>query len=212
MSSLGSITPYLRLLKSRDAQAAQRLWERFYPQMVRLAHQKLRQLPRGPADEEDVALSAFNRFCMAAERGQFPNLQDRNDLWKVLALITERKARDYRRRELRLKRGGGKICDEAGLACGVKDADDVLGIEAFPSQEPTPEVAALVADELRLFLERLDDPMLREIAVARMEGYSNEELAGKFQYSVSTIERKLRLIRRIWTERLPDAREVSTTD
>jgi hypothetical protein len=55
---------------------------------------KLLGAPRGMADEEDVALSAFDSFCRGAEQGRFPQLSDRDDLWRLLFVITERKAID----------------------------------------------------------------------------------------------------------------------
>jgi hypothetical protein len=39
---------------------------------------------RRAADEEDVALSAFNSFCLRAEEGRFLRLDDSDDLWQVL--------------------------------------------------------------------------------------------------------------------------------
>jgi RNA polymerase sigma factor (sigma-70 family) len=205
MSSLGSVSQWLGMLKAGDSQAAQRLWERFYTRLVNLAQAKLRGLTGGAVDAEDVALSAFDRFCRAAQQGQFPRLEDRHDLWDVLVLVTERKARDQIRRERRQKRGGDKVRDEAWLDCGVMDADGEIGIAAIASREPTPEFALLMAEEFRLLLRGLDDPGLQAIAVAKMEGYTNEELGTQLGCSVSTIERKLKLIRRIWNRRPPDA-------
>ena len=36
------------------------------------------------------------------------------------------------------------------------------------------------------------------MALAKMEGYTNEEIVGKLNCSLSTVERGLRLIRKIW--------------
>ena len=54
-------------------------------------------------------------------------------------------------------------------------------------------------------LERLDDkprrgPPLREVAMRKMEGYTNAELAEQFDCSERTVERGLQLIRRKWKE------------
>jgi DNA-directed RNA polymerase specialized sigma24 family protein len=212
VSSAGSVTHWLAKLKGGDAQAAQQPWERFYARLVNLARSKLRALPRGPADEEDLALSAFDQFCRAAQQGRFPRLEDRSDLWEVLAMLTERKALDHRRRERRLKRGGGKVRDEASLECGAKDSDGEVGLAALASNEPTPEFAALVAEEYRLLLNQLADDKLQAVAVAKMEGHSNDDLAKQLRCSVSTVERKLKLIRRIWNRRAPDAPDSASTE
>jgi DNA-directed RNA polymerase specialized sigma24 family protein len=64
--------------------------------------------------------------------------------------------------------------------------------------EPTPEFAAMVAEEVRLLLCALDDDTLRRIATLKMEGFSNEEIAGDQRVALRTVERKLHLIRQIW--------------
>jgi DNA-directed RNA polymerase specialized sigma24 family protein len=37
-----------------------------------------------------------------------------------------------------------------------------------------------------------------------MEGYTNEEIVGKFDCSLSTVERGLRLIRTIWKRKMDE--------
>lgn len=184
-------------MKSGDAEAAQRLWERFYTRMVRLARRRLRNLPRRAADEEDVALSAFNRFCQSARQGRFPRLADRNDLWELLVVLTDHKARDYARRERRKK------CDAGRVEEGDPAAGDFMDLRA------TPEYAALLADEYRWLLQSLDDDSQRLIAVRKMEGYTNEEISGEAGCSLRTVERKLQLIRAIWERTSPDAPRAS---
>src|SRR5207253_6336257 len=84
----------------------QRLWERYFRRLVGLARRKLQDTPRGAADEEDVALSAFDCFCRGAARGLFPQLADRDNLWRLLVTLTARKALQLTRRQPRPKRGG----------------------------------------------------------------------------------------------------------
>jgi hypothetical protein len=104
MSSGGSVSHWIGLLKGGDHQAAQPLWERYFQQLVKLARQRLRAAPRRAADEEDVALSAFDSFCRDARRGRFPQLGDRDDLWRLLVTITAQKSLDLVRREEAHKR------------------------------------------------------------------------------------------------------------
>jgi DNA-directed RNA polymerase specialized sigma24 family protein len=204
MAPQGSVTHWIGLLKAGDEAAAQRLWDRFFTRLVGLAQAQLRRLTRGPADEEDVALSAFNRFCLAARRGQFPRLEDRDDLWHLLALLAEHKAHDQRRHLGRHKRGPGQVHDEAWLERRHAAEAGERGLAALASQEPTPEFAALVAEECRTLLRRLGDDGLRAVAVAKMEGYTNDEVAAALGCSVRSVERKLQLIRNIWVRRAPD--------
>jgi hypothetical protein len=97
----GSVTCWLGNLKEGDLAAAQPLWERYFTRLVGVARGKLQKMRRTSAgeDEEDAALSAFNSFCGGIARGRFPQLADRDDLWKLLVVITARKAIAQAQRE-----------------------------------------------------------------------------------------------------------------
>ena len=128
MASAGPVTTWVEQLRAGNRAAAQHLWECYFSRLVGLARQKLQGLPRRAADEEDVALSAFDSFCRGVARGRFPLLDDRDDLWALLVVITVRKAIDLRQRENRQKRGGGKVVGESALdlLLGSEDASEAL--------------------------------------------------------------------------------------
>jgi DNA-directed RNA polymerase specialized sigma24 family protein len=192
-----SVTRWIDSLKAGDGEAAQRLWQRYFESLVRLARRRLRGAPRGAADEEDAALSAFDSFCRGAARDRYPRLDDRDDLWRLLVVITERKALDQARRMRRQKRGGGKIRGMPRRAGGDLES---VGFADPPAPEPTPEFAALVAEQCRNLLGRLRDDSLRDVARLRMEGYTNEEVSERLDCSLRTVARKLELIRRTWAD------------
>jgi DNA-directed RNA polymerase specialized sigma24 family protein len=193
----GSVSHWIGALKEGDALAAQRLWERYFDALVRLARTKLGATPRRDADEEDIALSAFHSFCEGAAHGRFPQLDDRYGLWRLLVTVTLRKALDQSERQRRKKRGGGRVRGESVL--NEPDTDmRQAGIEQVVGREPTPEFAAMVADECRRLLEELGDETLRQIAVLRMEGYADPEIAARLGCGLRTVGRKLELIRKTW--------------
>jgi DNA-directed RNA polymerase specialized sigma24 family protein len=192
MTSEGSVTHWIGQLKAGSSTAAQKLWNGYFQKMVGLARQKLQGLPRRAADEEDVALSAFNSFCLGVEAGRFPQLSDRDSLWPLLVAITAHKAVDLLRHEHRLKRGGPP--PTARYAATEAELEQAVG------REPTPEFALQVAEECRRLLDRLGDEGLRAVALAKMEGYTNEEVAARLGCVPRTVERKLRMIRKRWGE------------
>ena len=200
MSSTGSVSHWIHLLKDGDAAATQRLWEVYFPRLVALARKKLRAAPRRAADEEDVALSAFDSFCNGVAQGRFPRLTDRDDLWHILVILTARKALQLVRHEQRQKRGGGAVRGELTLSQGSEDPVAELGLEQIIGSEPTPAFAAQVAEEYQLLLARLGDADLRKVAVWKMEGYTNKEIAAKLGCVPRTVERKLGLIRTLWSQ------------
>ena len=191
------VTQWLGQLAQGDELAIQRIWDRYYDQLVRLARRKLGETSRREADEEDVVLSAFHSFCRGAAAGRFPRLDDRHDLWKLLMTITARKAVAQMRRGHRQKRGGGAVRGES-VFMGPDDSQANAGIDRVLGDQPTPEVAALVTEQCEELLARLQDETLRKIAVAKLEGYSNEEIAQELGCAPRTVERKLARIRETW--------------
>jgi DNA-directed RNA polymerase specialized sigma24 family protein len=200
MPSEGSITQWLHRLQAGDPEGAQQLWDRYFHRLVGLARKKLNDLPRRAADEEDVALSAFHSFCRGAERGRFPQLSDRDNLWRLLFAITARKAFDLVRDEHRQKRGGGAVLGESALLRPGDTPEEQAGLEAILDREPTPAFAAQMAEEYEQLLDRLGDPELRAVAVWKMEGDTTEEIAVKLKRSPRSVERKLQLIRSLWED------------
>ncbi len=195
MASTGSVTHWIGRLKAGDPEAAQKLWEAYFQRLVRLARGRLRAAPRRAADEEDVALSAFDSFCRGVEIGRFPRLDDRDDLWQLLVLLTARKASNLVRNERRQRRGGGRVQNASALA---GDATDGSAFANLIGREPDPSFAAQIAEECRRLLGQLGDTTLQAIAMWKMEGHTNEEIAVRIGRCVGTVERKLQLIRRTW--------------
>jgi DNA-directed RNA polymerase specialized sigma24 family protein len=190
MNSEASVSDCIDALKRGDPVAAQRLWSGYFGRLVNLARARLRNLPKRAADEEDVALSAFDSFCRGAARGRFPQLDDRDDLWQLLVVITIRKASNLAKHERRRSRGSGRVQLLSDLA--EWGADDAL------AREPTPELAAEVAEECRRLLGMLRDESLRSVAIWKMEGYTNQEIAAKLGCVRFTVDRKLKSIRQLW--------------
>jgi DNA-directed RNA polymerase specialized sigma24 family protein len=199
---VGSVTRWFRPLEAGDHAAAQRLWQRYIAALVRRARAELRAAPRTVADEEDVALSAFDSFCRGVHLGRLPRLEDRHDLWRILVTITARKAADQVQRERRQKRGGGRVLREADLV-EVGPDDRAGALQAVIGPEPTPEFAAMVAEELRRRLDGLGDETLRQVAQLKLEGYTDDEVAAQLGCTRRTVARKLVRIRQAWTAQVP---------
>jgi DNA-directed RNA polymerase specialized sigma24 family protein len=198
MANGNSVSIMLNGLKAGDDKDIGRLWDRYFDRLVRLAGSRLPGHARRSFDEEDVALSAFQSFCDRVGRGQFPRLDDREDLWKVLSTITTRKAVDMVRHQTRQKRGGGRTLGESAVGC--PDDAGSAGLARFLSRDPSPAEAAQFADEYDRLFERLDDPTLKTVALRRLEGYSSEEIAAELGTSARTVDRKLGLVRALWQD------------
>ena len=186
MNVSGSITHWLLQLRSGNREAAQPIWEKYFCRLVRLARKHLNGSARRVADEEDVVICAFDSFCRGAAQGKFPKLDDSTDLWRVLVTITERKAINQAARGTRKKRAPGRPI--------LTYSDG----EYFKDVTPAPWFCAKVAELYIELISALRDDTLRSVAVSKMEGYSNDEIASKLGCSLRSVERKLALIRQQW--------------
>jgi ECF sigma factor len=166
----GSITRNINdLIKGRNTDAAaQALWARYNERLVRLAWNCLRGARRTGADEEEAALSALNSFFQGAAAGRYPRLGGRDDLWRLLVMITTRKVADQIERELAKKRDRRRTLTEAELKGADAAHESGLGLEQIIGREPSPAVAAALAEECVIRLNRLNDDSLRQIALFRI--------------------------------------------
>ena len=198
MASRGSVTGWVAALKDGDVAAAQPLWERYHRRLVGLAREKLRASRGRAVTEEDVVQNAFHSFFRGVARGRFPQLNDRDNLWRLLVVITARKALDQVAHERSQRQGGGTLLGESRISSKETVWDDAA-IEQVVGAEPSPEFAAQVAEQYHRLLDMLGDETLRQVAVWKMEGLTNDEIAGRLGCSRRTVARKLETIRIIWS-------------
>lgn len=118
-------------------------------------------------------------------------------------MIAARKVANQLRDQTRQKRGGGAVRGESVFEA-IQYGQNSPGIQEVLGTEPTPALAAEVAEQCEQLLERLDDDQLREIARLKLEGYTNKEIAKQLSVQTRTVERKLGLIRKLWKTTLTD--------
>lgn len=188
MSSDSSVSRFIHLLRSGDAEAAKKIWDSYAPRLQLLAKKWVHRL--GGFDEEDVAISAIQAFFQGVADGRYPDLQGGTDLWQLLAVIAARKANDMRKRAIAEKRG-------TGIEPGSSD-----GLESVPGGGLPADLSAMMMEEVRGLLDELKDGDLESVALLKLDGHTNDEVAAKMGYSRRTIQRMLKLIRDIWATRV----------
>ncbi len=119
-------------------------------------------------------------------------MRSRDDLWRLLATIIRSYAWQQSRFFGRLRR---RMANS-----DTKETEGIL--RQLASGSPPPDVLASVSETLRILLDYLDDSELQEVAMARLNGLTNEEIAISLNRSVRTIERRMKLIRNIWNTQL----------
>lgn len=180
-----------QLQQGRRGDAAERIWSRYHGRLLEFAARLLPAAARRTEDEEDVVIQAFHSFFRRMGEGRLSELGDREDLCRVLLTITRCKAVNQLRRHRRQKRGG-----DAPLA-----SEPQLPLEQLLDATPSPELLTITREWADQLLGKLD-PTLQRIALLKLEGFTNLEIAARIGRSLPTVERRLRLIRRTWTEEL----------
>lgn len=189
-----SVTLFYRRLSDGDHDAAAKLWQHFGHRLEALARKKLAGRNQRMSDAEDAVQSAFASFCQRVERGDFPQDANRDDLWRILGTITVRKALKHQRRENAEKRGGGRVRGESSVAG--------FSSEPFLLDQAVQHIPATDFDlSCQELLDQLDESC-RKVVVMKLLGQTNNEIVQQLGCSLSTVERKLRLIRRVWDEHL----------
>lgn len=197
--SMSQFAELMERVRGGDESAVTQLWNDYYQQLVRMAALRLPHGLRRTGDEEDIALSAFHSFIAGVRQDRFPDLSGPDNLWGLLITLTGRKVHAHLRFQTRKKRGGGAVRGESVFldADGEAKASGIGGVTG--ASEP-PDIRAELAEACDSLLARLNDQQLEQIAVMRMDGYLVDEIAEHLQLSKRAVERRLQLIRKIWSE------------
>ena len=141
-------------------------------------------IPTSTYDAEDAAISTFRVLYQKLKAGDYPDLSDRDEFWRLLLMVAVRKISRRVEYENSLKRShsGGKI-----------DLDESVIADRNSSE---------VAIETQALLSKLNDPNLERVVTLKLDGYTNEEIAIAINRTRRTVQRMLDLIRDLWREEL----------
>jgi len=216
---LSDITDLMQQLRAGDEDAALLLWNRYADQIAEVARRTLRHSSSRVTDEEDIVIVAFKNLLAGLRSGRFPELDHRDQLWRLLMVITTRKAAAVLERDRRQKRGSGDVRgdsavmnrlrmpdleqarDDSNVLKSRGDSDLLEGFDGLEARSTTPDIAALMADEAESLLQQLPDEVSRRLVCLKMEGHTHEEIALRLECNVRTVERRLKQVRDIWGSR-----------
>lgn len=203
-----TVSEWIEQLKDGQDEAATKLWNHFLEKLTAIVRLKLRACSKAISDEEDVVIVAVNACFKALQENRYPKIKNRDDLWKLLSKIAERKAIDQIR-----KTNKGVDGIRANISFMVVSGKSSIfdGLQEWPCNEPTPEFAAEIAENLNRLLGVLDE-RLRNIALLKMQGFTNCEIGEKIGRSIPSVERYLRMIRETWTHESDESTESFKTD
>ncbi|TWT35030.1 RNA polymerase sigma factor RpoE [Thalassoglobus neptunius] len=192
-----SVTEWIDQLRAGDSNAAAEIWKRYFQRLVEFVRRKYCDSPSRVADEEDAALDAFDSLYNGLMAGKYPNLSDRDDLWRMLIRITENKFLNQIRDASRQKRGGGR--ERGHSVFDGLSHDGFNQIPGHPIAEYFDSLSNYIPIEVGELLNLLPSDEWKLLCVCKLKGMTNEEISTEMSISVATVERRLAGIRRIWT-------------
>jgi RNA polymerase sigma factor (sigma-70 family) len=190
----GSVSIWLELCKTGDSQSSRSLWGRYHKRVIGLAKNFLRHSGFRNGVEEDVAQEVFNSFFLHLNRGKYPELSSRDNLWRLLASITKNKSIDYVRRSNRIP--DGRKLQYMDMSDEESTSEISRKFNGSSSDELREEIARV--------LEQLHDATLNRIVDLRLQGYNNTQVATQIGCSRRTVIRKLDRMRQIWLQSQSD--------
>ena len=170
-----------------DELAATKLFERYVNRLVGLAKSRLSERMQRRVEPEDVVQSAYRSFFRKAS-DEIYTLEKSGDLWKLMAAITVSKVRGQVEFHTAQKRG--IYTEESVGAAGSTYQVNPLAV----AEEPTPDDAAQVIEELQNVMQKLD-PLQRQILELALQNNDVEAISAKVERSARTVRRALQQVR-----------------
>lgn len=198
-----AVSVWIEDLKNTDESAAEKIWNHFFVRLHSIAKKKLNAKTNAVYDEEDAAQSAFLSFCSGIAAGRFPDLNDRQSLWKLLLVITSRKVAKRHKFDRRQKRDVGRVLSDSGFAHSTNEDLKFAPKTDFICREPSPDFVAEFTETCDTLFNQLGDASLQQTLKLRLEGYTIIEVAERMNCSRRTVQRSMELIRRRWQELEP---------
>ena len=176
-------------LSAGDEEVVAQFWRRYGRRLEALAARHMTNPLIRREGPDDVVQSVCRTFFRRAMSGQF-DLSEQECLWRLLCAITLTKVREKERFHRRQKRHMNWEQEEA------TDRDDAHAvIDDLVASDPTPEEAAMFAEELERLLAGFDKDK-QAVVELKLQQFTNAEIAERLGCSVHTVRRILKHVQK----------------
>jgi len=186
MTTTDSFAALMDRLRADEHAASRDVFERYARQLVDLTRRQFEKRLAHRIDPEDVVQSAFKSFFVRYRDGKL-RVENWNNLWGLLALITLRKCAD----RVEYFRAGRR--DIGREVCAAAGSDQPW--QLAPDREPSPQEAAILVETVEA-LFRAVDANDRPTLELSLQGYSAVEISLRLGRALRTVHRTRERIRR----------------
>lgn len=182
-------------LRAGEEDAAARIVDEHTAGLVAVARRQMGGQLARRVDPEDILQSVYRSLFVRVQRGEY-ELGSGKELWKLLVTMTLNKVR----RKSKFHGAGKRDMAKDQTAQSENDPLEHLA----RNEEPGPEEAAILVDEVQAFLNTLK-PQDRPIVELRLQGCTSIEIAEQ----TGRAERSVRRILQQIQDRLTEAAEAN---
>lgn len=183
----------LQRWRNGDESAATEIFERYVNRLCALARTRLSERMKRRVEAEDIVQSAYRSFFRRA--GEHYTLERQGDLWRLLAAITINKVRGQVEFHTAKKRGINLEESMMANQSMIRVSPEII------SEEPKPDDAAVMVEELSDVLGSLDE-IQRSIVELTMQNQSIDQIAVTIKRSKRTVRRTIQQVREDLENRL----------
>lgn len=179
----GSLSLLIQNWNEQESGAVERIQADYLPRLQAFSRKRLAGLPGAAVEADDVVQSALKSLCLYMRKERPCGPQDRQEIWRLLCHIVACKTARRRRHQAR-GRPGARVNPMTDLD---STADDIALLLA---DVRTDEFDVTLADSLESM-----DPVLAQIALLLIDGYTHEEIAQRIGCARRTVLRKIELLK-----------------
>ena len=201
------VTLLFRRAESGDDEAIADLFNFYFDRLAGFGGLLLSPNSQRVLDGEDLAQSVFAKFLRDAEAGfrdkdgKLIKLENRNQVWAMLAYRLEKRAANRQRFMNAKKRGNGKVAGESAFRTSEGDWDPngigEIGDNQF--SDLFDDIEKLHKTLLEI-LANEEDPLLYQIGALTLAGKLPKEISESLGISLASVYRKIKLIKECWEE------------
>lgn len=189
----GSVSKWLHGARSGDPIATEKIVTRYINRLAEFADAALRRGERLTEDGEDFALSVLQWASTELSAGRLPDLHNRDDLWLFLVEAAQRR---IVRKQSKQRSLNQEHPTEMTMTDTLKQYDAELQ-DLWERGNPGAyfrEVIHCWEDIINI----LPDQTSKDIAVLKLQGFSNREISQKLKLVSRTVDRKVIAIVEKW--------------